>query len=172
MQRRTSRSMTERLVLDGFDGQCTPEVVPQLPQFPQPFPTWFSEELYHFRISWLSYLGERLSCELGGAIQIFGDFGGILTNNIRERYIQDPNYQHHNAGIKNRATMFNAHWLGDSKSATIIKINLVFNIETCTRKYTYYALQIPKVLYNSNYLLKSILTWYIAPRAFVHLILT
>jgi hypothetical protein len=52
--------------------------------------------------------GERLSCELGGRILIFGDFGDIPNNNIRERYLQLDIYQHHNADIKNWASTFDA----------------------------------------------------------------
>ena len=96
-----------------------------------------AEELYQFRMWWLSFFGERLSCELGKRILIFGDFGDIPNNNIRERYLQLDIYQHYNADIKNRAFTFDAPWLGDSKSATIIPISYVFNTKTRTRKYTF-----------------------------------
>jgi hypothetical protein len=49
---------------------------------------------------------ERLSCELGDTILIFGDFGDFLYKDFRERYLQFDIYQHHNADIENPAPSF------------------------------------------------------------------
>jgi hypothetical protein len=68
--------------------------------------------------------------QLFGGLQISELFGDILTKHLRTQIFATQYRKQHNADIRNWASTFYAPLLGDSKSATIIKISRVFNIET------------------------------------------